>query len=118
MNKSSKAKKIGIFVGIAVIVFLGVFIGISVTKDIGKSEEQITTEKAEKKLSSMLSEIKVENITNGRKAAISDMDILSEEEELPSIENYPLSVEGTGEINIEIFSSPEKAGTGTDGWSI
>ena len=116
MNKSSKAKKIGIFVGIAVIVFLGVFIGISVTKDIGKSEEQITTEKAEKKLSSMLSEIKVENITNGRKAAISDMDILSEEEELPSIENYPLSVEGTGEINVEIFSSPEKAGTGTDGW--
>lgn len=35
---------------------------------------------------------------------------------MPDISQYPLSVEGTGNINIEIFSSPEKAGEGTDGW--
>ena len=38
------------------------------------------------------------------------------DEELPDIEKYPLSVEGNGDINIEIFSSPEKSGSGTDGW--
>ncbi|MBQ1660364.1 MAG: VWA domain-containing protein, partial [Clostridia bacterium] len=43
--------------------------------------------------------------------------MLSEDEELPDIQkSYPLTVTGSGNINIEIFSSPEKAGTGTDGW--
>ena len=37
-------------------------------------------------------------------------------DELPDISQYPLSVEGNGEINVEIFSSPEKAGEKTDGW--
>ena len=40
-----KGAKIAIFAGIAVVVFLGVFLGITLTKDIGKSEEQITTER-------------------------------------------------------------------------
>lgn len=110
-----KGAKIAIFAGIAVVVFLGVFLGITLTKDIGKSEEQITTEKAEKQFSALLQDIKVEQ-GKARKAAISDTDILSDEDELPSIDTYPLSVEGTGAVNVEIFSSPEKAGTGTDGW--
>ena len=110
-----KGAKIAIFAGIAVVVFLGVFLGITLTKDIGKSEGQITTEKAEKQFSALLQDIKVEQ-GKARKAAISDTDILSDEDELPSIDTYPLSVEGTGAVNVEIFSSPEKAGTGTDGW--
>ena len=113
--KPSNGKKIAIFVGIAVVVFLGVFLGITLTQDLGKSEEQITTEKAEQTLSNLLGSIKVETVT-ARKSAISDTDILSDEQELPDIKSYPLSVTGRGEINVEIFSSPEKAGTGTDGW--
>ncbi|MDR1797480.1 MAG: hypothetical protein LBR44_08610 [Clostridiales Family XIII bacterium] len=35
---------------------------------------------------------------------------------LPGIDTYPLSVEGAGEIDVEIFSSTEKAGTGNNGW--
>ncbi len=115
MNKLSQGAKIAIFAGIAVVVFLGVFLGITLTKDMGKTEEQITSEKAEKQLNSLIDDITVENRTS-RKAAISDTDILTEKEELPSIDTYPLTVEGTGQINVEIFSSPEKAGTGTDGW--
>ncbi len=115
MNNLSQGKKIAIFAGIALVVFLGVFLGITLTKDLGKSEEQITAEKAEERMGSLLSGIKVETVTP-RKAAISDEDILSDEDELPDIKNYPLSVQGAGEINCEIFSSPEKAGTGTDGW--
>ena len=111
----SKGIKIAVFAGIAVVVFLGVFLGITLTQDIGKSEEQITTEKAEKQITSLLQEIKVVQ-GSARKAAISDEDILSDEDELPKIDTYPMSVQGTGQINVEIFSSPEKAGTGTDGW--
>ncbi|MDR3137200.1 MAG: VWA domain-containing protein [Coriobacteriales bacterium] len=37
-------------------------------------------------------------------------------DELPAIDNYPLSVAGSGQIDIELFSSTEKAGSGTDGW--
>lgn len=113
--KPSNGKKIAIFVGIAVVVFLGVFLGITLTQDLGKSEEQITTEKAEQTLGNLLGSIKVETVA-ARKSAINDTDILSDEQELPDIKSYPLSVTGSGEINVEIFSSPEKAGTGTDGW--
>ncbi len=113
--KPSNGKKIAIFVGIAVVVFLGVFLGITMTQDIGKTEEQITTEKAEQTLNNLLGSIKTETVS-ARKSAISDSDVLSDDQELPDIKSYPLSVNGTGDINIEIFSSPEKAGTGTDGW--
>jgi Ca-activated chloride channel family protein len=37
---------------------------------------------------------------------------------LPDISKYPLSVEGNGDINIEIFTSGEKAGDDTDSWLI
>ena len=36
--------------------------------------------------------------------------------DLPDISKYPLSVEGKNELNVEIFSSTEKSGSGTDGW--
>lgn len=39
-------------------------------------------------------------------------------DELPEINKYPLSVEGTGDINVEIFASPEKSGEDKDGWII
>lgn len=39
-------------------------------------------------------------------------------DELPEIEKYPLKVEGYGDIDIEIFTSGEKAGTGNDAWLI
>ena len=39
-------------------------------------------------------------------------------DELPEINKYPLGVVGKGQIDIEIFSSPEKAEIGSDGWLI
>lgn len=111
----SRGAKIAVFAAIAVLVFLGVFLGITLTKDIGKTEEEINTERATRNLSDLLSNISVTKGTS-KKAAVSDEDILSEADELPDIKDYPLSVTGTGDINVEIFSSPEKAGQGTDGW--
>ena len=39
-------------------------------------------------------------------------------DELPEINKYPLAVQGNGEIDIEIFTSGEKAGNGDDSWLI
>lgn len=36
--------------------------------------------------------------------------------ELPSIDKYPLSVKGNGEINVEVFSSTEKSSTKANRW--
>ena len=115
MNKLSNGVKILIFAGIAALVFAVVLIGINLTRNVGMTNEEITMEDADKQMSRLLGEISVTDVTP-RKAAISDEDILSEEEELPDISGYPLSVSGSGDIDVEIFSSPEKAGTGTDGW--
>ena len=115
MSALSNAKKGMIFAGIAVFVFVSVIVGMSLTKDMGKSEDEKTSEQTSQKMDELLKGVTVTNVT-ARKAAISDSDILSEEDELPDIKSYPLSVTGDGELNIEIFSSPEKAGDGTDGW--
>ncbi len=115
MSKLSTGAKIAIFAAIALLVFGGVFLGITFTRNMGMSEQEITAEDAEKKMNNLLSGISVTQVTP-RKAAITDEDILDKEEELPDIKNYPLTVTGSGELNIEIYSSPEKAGEGTDGW--
>ncbi len=39
-------------------------------------------------------------------------------EELPEIDKYPLAVEGQGDIDVEIFTSGEKAGKDNDSWLI
>ncbi|WP_314064941.1 VWA domain-containing protein [uncultured Vagococcus sp.] len=45
-----------------------------------------------------------------------DSSSIDDKAELPPIDKtYPLSVEGTNQINAEIFVSPEKAGSGKDG---
>lgn len=115
MANFSNAKKIAIFAGIAVVVFGLVFGGIMLTKDVGKSEETITSEQAENQMNRLLGGINVTNV-DPVKASITDSDMLSEEEELPDIASSPLTVIGNGEVNIEIFASPEKAGDDTDGW--
>lgn len=49
--------------------------------------------------------------------AISTSDSLSVAEELPDIDvEYPIVVQGDGEVNIEIWTSPEKGGSGKDGF--
>lgn len=115
MINLSTTKKVLIFSGIAVAVFGIVIAGISLTKNIGMSDEAITEEQATDKMNKLLGGISVTNV-EPRKASITDEDILSEEEELPDIASYPLTVTGNADINIEIFSSPEKAGEDTDGW--
>ena len=102
------------FAVIAVICFAMVYLGISVTRNAGKTSSEVSVEKAADKLGKMLKEIRAEEVP-ARKAAV-ELTTTTLEEELPDISKYPLSVIGNTTNNIEIFSSPEKAGDGYDGW--
>lgn len=103
-------KKNGViaFIIIAIVLFAGVFGVLKLT------ENKDGTGNAEKKLSRM-----VERIDATEQEPIKGTVEFSENDlaaELPEISKYPLSLEGKGDINIEIMSSPEKAGDNYDGW--
>ncbi len=110
-----QTKTILIFVVIGVLVFGGVFLGLNLTRNIGKSNNQIGTENAENKLEQLKNKINVTNVES-RKVPVELEENLKEE--LPDISTFPLSVENTTDFFIEIFSSTEKAtkDTETDNW--
>lgn len=69
-----------------------------------------------KSLDDLLKKVKVKESTPV-KASVS-LESTALYDELPEIDKYPLSVKGTGDINIEIFASGEKSGEGNDSWLI
>lgn len=111
MNK----RIIAIVLALALVVGGVVAIGINQTKNHGKTRNTISQEEAMKNLDKLYKKVDIET-ASPKKAAI---DSLSGNiaDELPDIEtSYPLTVTGNGDVNIEIFTSTEKGGTGTDGW--
>ncbi|HAJ96905.1 MAG TPA: VWA domain-containing protein [Ruminococcus sp.] len=111
-QKKNTATLIGIGTAVAVLIACG----IALTNNIGKSTREISEEDALKKMDKLLKNVTVTE-TTPRKATVdfSGSDLANS---LPDINTYPLTITGNGEIDIEIFVSPEKAGTGSDGWMI
>lgn len=56
--------------------------------------------------------------TNSPRKASVELATPSLYDELPDINKYPMVVEGKGDVNIEIFASPEKSGSNKDGWIV
>lgn len=101
-------------VGAAILVFVLVYSGISLTRNLGKSQMQVTAENVGKQLDSIYKNISVHNITPMKgQIDLSPADI---KDSLPDISKYPAQVDNTTSTYVEIFSSTEKAGTGKDGW--
>jgi Ca-activated chloride channel family protein len=75
---------------------------------------ELTQEEAGKELSALLTKIRVDTATP--LLDIGGTELTAPGAELPDISNYPLSVRGTGQVDVEIFGSTEKAGPGMDGW--
>jgi len=110
-----KKSTLYIVLGIAaacVAIFIGVFV-FSTMKD--NSDSVMTAEEAEIKLDNKLKKVSVSDSTLRKSSGGGKYDTLALEEELPDISEYPLMVEGDSELVIEIASSTEKSGTGTDG---
>lgn len=110
----SKGSAFVVLVAIAVVVFVLVYAGITLTSNLGKSQTEINTEDAAKKLNKIYKNIAV-TTADPIKGQV-DLDPVAVADSLPDISKFPISVENTTDLYVEIFSSPEKAGTGIDGW--
>ncbi|MBQ4524179.1 MAG: VWA domain-containing protein [Lachnospiraceae bacterium] len=110
-------KKAGSFIIVVAIFFIVIFTGISLISKFsgsgsgGKIESE---EEAQKQLTKLLDKVKITEVDPVRGQV--EFGATSLADELPDISKYDYTVVGNGEINVEIISSPEKAGDGTDGW--
>jgi Ca-activated chloride channel homolog len=96
-------------IGLAIVVFLIVYWGIPSDPII-----HISQEKAAELLDSIIKDINVKTVTHPK--AQVDVQATDLKDILPDISKYPPQVNSSTQSFIEIFSSTEKAGSGTDGW--
>lgn len=111
---NSKSKNTAFIAVLGVILAGGIIGGILVSRNIGKSKQEISRDSAISQMNKLLKDVEVSE-TTARKATV-EITGSNLAEELPDISKYPMSVTGRGAINIEIISSTEKASSGTDGW--
>ena len=100
-----KRNKVSFFGFLLIVLVCVVFAITFLSKNIGKKD-----------LNALLKKVDVTTATPEKAPVSLDNNTLYDE--LPEITKYPLSVQGRGQIDIEIFSSPEKAENGSDGWLV
>lgn len=118
MNKGNLMKFVA---GIAVVFVTILVIVTLVSKGSGGSGgiknkifETYNAKGLNEKIEYLTKNIKVD--TNSPRKASIDLATPSLYDELPDINKNPIVVEGNGDVNIEIFASPEKSGNDKDGW--
>lgn len=106
-------------VGVLVIVaMIAIIVGV-VAKKAGSmtgGEDDWSTSKSDMTLDELYNKVDVSNATPVKGTVTLDTPDLYEE--LPDIDKYPLAVQGNGDIDVEIFTSGEKAGSDNDSWLI
>ncbi|UNK20753.1 VWA domain-containing protein [Paenibacillus sp. N3/727] len=107
-------KKFLVSVLMVVVVFILVYLGVNFTSNLGKTKSQVTSEDAGKQLNKLYSNISVTTETPVKGQI--DINPADVGETLPDISKFPITVNNTTKNFVEIFSSPEKSGTGMDGW--
>lgn len=106
-------------VGVLMIcVMVAVIIGVVVKRagNISSGGDDWTSPKKDMTLDELYGELDVNQATPVKGTVTLDTPDLYEE--LPEIDKYPLAIEGRGDIDIEIFTSGEKAGNDNDSWLI
>jgi len=111
--KNNNIIKLGI---IAVVVFGLIFGIVSLTQNWGKSKDTVSAESALKTLERLYSKLDV-NMLIPRKDNV-DLSSMNLSASLPDISLYPFVANPTTNNYIEIYSSPEKAGTSYESWLI
>jgi Ca-activated chloride channel family protein len=114
MDKRAKAFIVILVIG--VVVFGAAYGIISATQNAGKNRSQITTEQAVETLGRLERNISVDTLPPIK----ANVDLTPEDmkDALPDISKYPPQVMNDTADYVEIFSSTEKAGSGTDGWLV
>lgn len=99
----------------ALSLFLALALTLTLLTGCGDSASgTLTADQASETLDALLTKVTVSNVDPRMDISGSDLDTTADE--LPDISNYPLSVTGTGAVDVEIVASTEKAGSGMDGW--
>ncbi|MCM1288041.1 MAG: VWA domain-containing protein [Clostridium sp.] len=108
MNNDGKKM---VFCGVIVVMLMAGIIMALLTKNISDKKER-----DDRPVDELLEDISVTEATPKKGTISLEDDTLYDE--LPSIDKYPLAVQGYGDIDIEIFTSGEKAGQDTDNFLI
>lgn len=100
------------------VVFAAIVIGIAsmFKTNIDNSRDPFDTQYTGKSLDELVSNVKYTEA--GKVMGQITMTDSNLYDELPEISKYPVQVQGKGQIDIEIFTSGEKAGSGNDAWMI
>ncbi len=110
---SKGTKTFLVILALAVVVFAAIFFGMNAFNNAGKTDTQITTEETVDQLNRYIEKkIRPNEKQNPIKGTV-DLEGSTLEDELPDIDTYIIKAQGNGEVNVEIFSSPEKAGRET-----
>lgn len=121
MNNKQR-QKLFIIIGVVMVTIMSIILAMTIVTNSNdnnkKSTESNNTTKtaSAKTLDELYQNINVTNATPQKGTVSINANNLFDE--LPDISKYPLAVTGTGDINIEIFTSGEKAGKDTDSWLI
>ena len=112
MGNSNSKKAMGISL---VAVLLIAMVILLISKVFGGSDGQKETD--HDTLPELIKEVKYETKTPVKGSV--DLSNASLYDELPAIDKYPLSLDDkSGEVKLEVFASPEKAGEGADSWMV
>ncbi|MDR1563540.1 MAG: VWA domain-containing protein [Oscillospiraceae bacterium] len=101
---------------IAIVVFAVIFGVVSITQNWGKSKSVVDKESALKSLDKLYNKLDIQTLTP-RKESV-DLSGTDTSANLPDISGYPYVAEPATADYIEIYSSPEKAGTSYESWLI
>lgn len=116
MNESAIKKIIAVGAGILCVMVLILVMAIGSKSKKNNTNNNNNVQESEKTLDELYNNLSV-NTATPTKGTIS-LDSNNLYDELPEIDKYPLAVKGNGDINIEIFTSGEKAGKDNDSWLI
>ncbi|MCD8084619.1 MAG: VWA domain-containing protein [Clostridiales bacterium] len=106
---------IGTVAALFVIVIVLVYGGLWITRNIGKSSQEVSEDDAKATLEKVTAKIKTGS-GSGVRSAVDYTEETDSAAELPDIDTCEVVVRSETPLYVEIFSSPEKAGSGTDGW--
>ncbi|MGN0666567.1 MAG: VWA domain-containing protein [Huintestinicola sp.] len=112
----SNSKAVPIACGVVIIAAAAIVFSAVFSSDASIAPEDLTDEKAYKLLTASAGKVKI--TSNQASKGTVTYDSVNVNNELPDIDtSYPYVVRPSNkDIVAEIFSSPEKAGSGTDGW--
>lgn len=111
---NGKGKVTAILLTAAISVFILVYMGVSLTQNLGKTKAQVTAENVGKALEDIMQDISVHNVTPPKGQI--DLSPVDAKNDLPDISKFPPTVTNTTADFVEIFTSTEKGGKGTNGW--